>query len=195
MRRSIDWVLVRLAIAVALALAVPIGGVATARRLDDRPHLRGELERVIAVVDATGAAVATGRERSFWTADADPASADDPNSSEANLNGMTPGYVKCDGSWRDRLLPGWQAGYGHTYVLADRADGDALVLATSDYWRGLGYDVAIEHWRDASRVNADLAHGTIMMTVSSSTPMRVAGTRYPIDHATLDGFTDCLPTG
>jgi hypothetical protein len=176
------WLLVA-----TLVVALPVAGIVAARRADDRPTLESELARVVALVDATVAAVAGGREVALSPGVADPALAARVDR-VAPLRGppSPPGYDHCD-AWRDWLLPGWQAVYGKTIRLRGTGDAERLMLAVERFWTARGHDpTAIERWVDPGtgqpHLTLDQEHATYRLAPG---PER--------GEVELLGGTDCLP--
>lgn len=166
-----------LLLAAVVVVALPIGAVALIRRTDDRPALRQELTAVLSLLDGTLALVGTGREITRVPYNADPALADDPGARP----GTAVGYDQCD-SWRDHILPGWQAGRRFTITPRDAQDGKAMLRAIERFWTDQGYEPT--SYREAGRAGVAFRRDHAEVRFGMDETRR---------EAALSGTTDCLP--
>lgn len=173
-RKRTAWLIVATVVAV-----LPVGGVAVVRAVDDRPRLGAEIERLVPLVDATAREAVPGRawSPSLLNPALSPAALKDPRGAA--------GVDRCD-SWWNRVLEGWQSGYGYQLAVPDDAAWQVVAVRVRAYWEGLGYDVEVAAIDDevAGEVMVDLGHSRLSLYRD-----RV------LRQALLMGSTDCLPTG
>ena len=155
-----------LLLVVTMIVARPVLGVAGVRQADDRPALPRELARVAGLVDDTVAAVADGRETGPVPGTGDPTLVDRIGGDHPT----PPGYDQCD-SWRDWILPGWQASYGRTIRVRDSREGDEILRAAERFWAGQVQDAAsirreTDPGNGQQRLMLDRKHASYWLTVA-----------------------------
>lgn len=137
----------------AIGIGLPIIGVAAGRRADDGPTLRSELTFVVALLDDTLAATASGRKLYPSVDSADLAEADAPR----NAPDRSPGYHRCT-NLRYRFSDVFQAGLAYAFRVRNVADGKAILKAVEQFWLGRGYDFRTTHHAGATILSLEFGY-------------------------------------
>ena len=158
-----------------------------------RPTLRQGLEQLIAVVDATAAAVAPGLEVAPGPiANADPSLADrltNNHSLTDTSSSEYPGYDDCD-SWKRILVDGWSASYSVTIDLRIERDAQLLMDRARRLWSQRGYQLTS---RSYERNPGEMVESLYFIDSMGSTVSFNVNPKGLV--AEVSGQTKCLPPG